>query len=144
MKNKCFKYASCQESIKNKIKIQMKTYFSIAALTSTLVSALELGATNVDGNGDKQIFIGKYAALFEDEKTISKVSASGEIATYTVHKSVSDEGYNNYEAEEFCRENGGELASIHNQEENEAITKLAKAHDIYYLWIGLKFNIDEG
>ena len=72
---------------------------------------------NYDELNDKAVF-----NLTQDAKTITKISSSGEIATYTVYS----EEKSFEEARAICHQEGGDLASIHNQAENKAISKLAK------------------
>lgn len=48
------------------------------------------------------------------------------------------------EAEKACREMHGRLAVIHNQNENDFITRLAKDAKIGYVWIGATDKVKEG
>ena len=65
----------------------MKFTFGIAALTSTMVSAIQIEATKNDNNGDAAIFVPTT-----DESTFLKFSGTGEFETfqYTVHTEMKD------------------------------------------------------
>ena len=55
----------------------MKFTFGIAALTSTMVSAIHIEATKNDSNGDAAIFVPTT-----DESTFLKFSGTGEFETF--------------------------------------------------------------
>ncbi len=113
-----------------------------APMQETLTQLAEISPTSAESPAGQQ---GKTPQEFEiAETTPPETSVVDIIPQYLV---VSGK-YTWEDAEKFCQENGGHLASVHSDEQWEALMKVVKEAqknnaNLRYLWLGATSSIDD-